>query len=226
MLRLSTRIHNILCFGSNATNFRGMRPTVCKVCHSVRRVRPIRCASCAIPGPARTSTRCARRCASCAIRHAGPASHTVCKLCHSGRGRDFHEMRLTVCKVCHSARRTRPHTVCKLCHSGCGPDFRGMRPTVCNLCHSARRTRLPYGVQVVPFRVRPGLPWDAADGVQFVPFGAPGPPPVQCASCAIRRAGPAVGSCRPLATGNRQPEVVPFATPDGPSVRAWTAPEP
>ena len=54
---------------------------------------------------------------------------------------------------------------------------RRMRATVCKVCHSARRARPSYGVQPVPFRVRPGLPRDAPDGVQGVQCGAPGTPP-------------------------------------------------
>ena len=175
-----------------------MRPTVCKVCNSAHRARPpIRCAMCAIPGAARTSAGCAPRCARCAIRRAGHAPHTVCKVCHSGCGPDLRGMRPTVCKVCNSTHRTRPHTVCKVCHSGCGPDFRRMRPTVCKVCHSARRTCLPYGVQCVPFRVRPGPPRDAPDGVQGVQFDAPGTPPIRCAMCAIPGAARTSAGCAP-----------------------------
>ena len=211
-----------LCHSGCGPDFRGMRPTVCKLCNSARRARPpygvqcvpfrvrpglpqdapdgeqgvqfgapdpapLRCATCAIPGAARTSAGCARRCARCAIRRAGPASHTVCNLCHSG----------------------------------CGPDFRRMRPTVCKVCNSARRTCPPYGVQCVPFRVWPGLPRDAPDGVQGVPFGAPRPPLIRCARCAIPSAARTAAGCARrcasrairragprLATGHRRPATV------------------
>ena len=89
------------------------------------------------------------------------------------------------------------HTVCNVCHSGCGPDLRGVRPTVCKVCHSVRRARPPYGVQPVPFRVRPGPPRDAPDGVQGVPFGAPDPPPIRCATCAIPGAARTSAGCAP-----------------------------
>ena len=132
---------------------------------AIRRTGPIplRCATCAIPGAARTAAGCARRCARCAIRRAGPALHTVCNLCHSRRGRDCREMCPTVCKVCNAARRTHP----------------------------------PYGVQGVPFRVRPGLPRDAPDGVQGVQFGAPSTPPIRCATCAIPGAARTSAGCAP-----------------------------
>ena len=90
-----------------------------------------------------------------------------------------------------------PHTVCKLCHSGRGPDLHRMRPTVCKVCNSTRRARLPYGVQCVPFRVRPGPPRNAADGVQGVQFDAPGTPPIRCASCAIPGAARTSAGCAP-----------------------------
>ncbi len=113
------------------------------------------------------------------------------------RPRPGRRIRATVCKVCHSAHRTHPPTVCNLCHSGRGPDLHRMRPTVCKVCHSTRRARPPYGVQPVPFRVRPGLLRDAPDGVQGVQSGTPDPPPIRCATCAIPgAAGTAAGCAR------------------------------
>ena len=59
------------------------------------------------------------------------------------------------------------------------------------MCNSTHRVRPPYGVQGVPFRVRPGPPRDTADGVQGVQFGAPCTPPYGVQAVPFRvRPGP------------------------------------
>ena len=181
---------------------RRMRATVCKVCNPARRARPSYGVQ-AVPFRARPGlprdapdgvqgVQCGAsgtppiRCARCAISGAARTSAGCaprCARCAMRRAGPI------------------PPMVCKVCHFRCGPDCRGMRPTVCKVCHSARRTRLPYGVQAVPFRVRPGPPRDAPHGVQGVPFDAPGRdwrPATgdrpQCARCASRRTGKSAGA--------------------------------
>ena len=152
---------------------------------------PTRCASCAIPGAARTSTECARRCARCASQRAGPALHTVCNLCHSGCGRDCRGIRPTVYKVCNSARRTRPPYGVQVVPFRVQPGPPRDAPHGVQGVQCSAPVPPPYGVQAVPFRVRLGPPQDAPHGVQGVPFDAPSTPPYGVQAVPFRvRPGP------------------------------------